>query len=230
MYLHRNLKNIGLDHASAPALYSYVTTDTLATVSTVGYFNDPRLQAQAGDAVFVNASDGTAILLFQSSTTVGSQPVTSTGWGTYVDTQYPNSGATFTVAADTDTNLPNNKGSVIETQLPIDVTTFYDGTVITGRAGDNLDIMIYFKAIPSTATQALDVWIDIGGSIGELYRQSFSFPKGVGVERGIMYPLPSAYTLDTWEANGGTVKVRSDAIVDIHSIVYNFDRSHKARI
>jgi hypothetical protein len=100
---------------------------------------------------------------------------------------------------------------------------------ITGRNNDNLDLMLYFKAIPSAVSQWLDIWIDIGGAVGELYRQTFSFPKGSGVERGILYALPAAYTRDTWEANGGVIYVRSDASLDIYSINLNLDRSYKAR-
>lgn len=102
-----------------------------------------------------------------------------------------------------------------------------DGFIV-GRNGDSLDIMLYFKAEPSSVSQWMDVWIDIGGSIGELYRQTFSFPKGSGTERGVLYALPSAYTLNTWEANGGTIYVRSNASLDIYGINYNFDRTHKA--
>lgn len=152
-----------------------------------------------------------------------------TGWASYVDTQYPNAGAAFAVVADTDTLLPNNAGTVIDSQKPTDIATFYDGTIITGRDGDSLDVMIYFKATPSAINQSLDVWIDIGGTIGELYRNTFTFPRGAGVERGILYALPSGYTLGTWEGNGGTVYVRSDAALTLHSINYNFDRTHKAR-
>jgi len=151
------------------------------------------------------------------------------GWASYIDTQYPNSGAAFTVSATTDTVLPNNAGTVIDSQKPADISEFYDGGLITGRNGDGLDIMIYFKAVPTNASQYLDIWIDIGGSVGELYRQTFSFPKGVGVERGILYVLPSAYTLDTWQSNGGTVYVYSNFDMDIYGINFNFGRSHKAR-
>ena len=149
------------------------------------------------------------------------------GWASYNDTQYT-SGAPFTISSNTDTALPNNAGSVVDSQKPTDITTFYDGSVITGRNGDNLDVQIYFKALPSAQNQWLEVWIDIGGSVGELYRETFSFPRGAGVERGIMYSLASSYTLGTWEANGGTVYVRSNASLNIYDIVYNLDRSHKA--
>lgn len=149
------------------------------------------------------------------------------GWASYNDTQYT-SGAPFSLTANTDTILPNNAGTVVDSQKPSDITSFYDGSVITGRNGDNLDVQIYFKAVPSAANQWLEVWVDIGGSVGELYRETFAFPKGSGVERGIMYSLASSYTLGTWEANGGTVYIRSDAQADIYDIVFNFDRSHKA--
>jgi hypothetical protein len=152
-----------------------------------------------------------------------------TGWATYVDTQYPNVGTPFSVSANTDTNLPNNSGSKDESQIPTDIVEFYDGSTITGRNGDGMDIMIYFKATSSAANQYIDVWIDIGGSIGELYRKTYTFPKGAGSEAGIMYSLASAYTLGTWESNGGTVKIRSSASCTVYGITYNFDRTHKAR-
>ena len=157
-----------------------------------------------------------------------------TGWASYVDTQYT-SGSPFSVLANTDTPLPNNAGTIIDSQKPTDITTFYDGTTITGRNGDALDFMIYFKATPSAINQSLDVYVDITGGTGtpanlaRLYEQTFSFPRGSGVERGILYALPSAYTLNTWQANGGVVYIRSDAALTLHSINYNFDRTHKAR-
>lgn len=153
----------------------------------------------------------------------------TTGWASYVDTQYPDSANAFSLPVDTDTALPNNAGNVIDGQKPDDITSFYDGSVITGRDGDALDFMMYFKAVPSSNSQWLDVWIDIGGTVGELYRQTFSFPRGSGQERGILYALPSAYNLGTWEQNGGTVYVRSNAQLDIYQINYNFDRTHKSR-
>lgn len=155
--------------------------------------------------------------------------VSKNGWASYVDTQYT-SGSPFTISPNTDTILPNNAGTVVNSQIPYDIEEFYNGTnrKILGRNGDSLDIMIYFKAVPSATNQWLDIWIDIDGAIGELYRLTFSFPRGSGVERGILYSLPSAYTLNTWEANGGTVYVRSDASLTIYSINYNFDRTHKA--
>jgi len=151
-----------------------------------------------------------------------------TGWASYNDTQY-SEGSPFVLPANTDTTLPNNAGTIVDHQKPVDVASFYSNGLITGRDGDALDVMVYFKAKPSAVEQSMDVWIDIGGSVGELYRQTFSFPKGAGVELGILYALPSAYTLNTWETNGGSVKISSASTVQIYNIVFNFDRTHKAR-
>ena len=90
-----------------------------------------------------------------------------TGWVRYTDTTRT-SGAPLVLLANTDTNLQLKKDTVIESQKPDDVVTFYDGAPnykITGRNGDNLDLMLYFKAVPSAVSQWLDVWINIGGSI-----------------------------------------------------------------
>lgn len=153
---------------------------------------------------------------------------TATGWGSYIDTQYPNAANTFTIVADTDVTLPNNAGTILETQKPTDVTTFYDGSLITGREGDSIDFLAYFSAIPSANGQWLEVWVDIGG-IGKRYSQTYLFPKGIGEERGIVYSLPSLYQGSSWQANGASVKVRSNNTLNIHTINYNLDRSHKAR-
>ncbi len=151
-----------------------------------------------------------------------------TGWGNYVDTIFT-SGSPFLVAADTDTVLPNNKGTVIESQKPIDVTTFYNGTTITGRNGDAVLITIDCNLLPTNvATTTIEVWLDIGGSIGRLYKRILTFPKGVGIVRPLNFTV-SAYTLDTWETNGATVYVRANGTLSIYDIRYVITRTHKAR-
>tara|TARA_R110002012_G_scaffold321529_1_gene549707 strand:+ start:589 stop:1167 length:579 start_codon:yes stop_codon:yes gene_type:complete len=155
-----------------------------------------------------------------------------TGWGAYTDTQYT-SGSPFVLLADENnyTNLPNNAGGVLEPHMPSDVLKFYDGVTgkILGRNGDGLAWSIEIKASPSANNTWMEMGIDIGGGIPILYPDTFTFPRGTGVERSIIYAIPSAYTLDTWEANGGIVKIKSNNNVNIHSIRYVFNRLHKAR-
>lgn len=56
----------------------------------------------------------------------------------------------------------------------------------------------------------------------------FNFPKGVGIEQKISFSH-AGYTLDTWEANGGVVKIRTDGAADVYDISYIITRTHKAR-
>jgi len=149
------------------------------------------------------------------------------GWAQYADTQYT-SGSPFSVAANTDTILPNNAGNNIETQKPLDVDTFYDGTVITGRNGDGIAITVDLLAIPTNAnTSFVEIWFDIGSG-QDLYKRIITFPKGNGVVRPINFSV-SGYTLNTWEANGATVKVRADNTVDLYDIRYVITRTSKAK-
>lgn len=154
-----------------------------------------------------------------------------TGWASYFNDGY---GATsgLTVSANTDTVInpigpdPQN----IESQLPIDITEYLNSSAkITGKEGDAVNIQIGFKATPSAADQWADFWLDIGGSIGEIYRQTFIFPKGSGVERYIVYSLSSIYQLDTWEANGATMKIRSNHSLSVRDFKINVTRVHKGK-
>jgi hypothetical protein len=161
-------------------------------------------------------------------TDVADKVIPTTGFAAYTDTQY-NVGSPFVLTANTDTLLPNNAGIIFDDQKPPDITTFWDATSqeITGRDGDNLDLMFYWKCTPNSINSELDIWIDIGGAIGELYRQTILF-RGT-TEKGVMYTLPSAYTRATWETNGGKIYVRSTSDMTMYGFTFNFDRSHKGR-
>jgi|SRR6056297_268462 len=180
------------------------------------------------------ANDGTGDPLrtsFQKTNSNFNELYGMTGWGVYSDTEYT-SASPLTVTAGTPKQaLPNNAGSKIEAQLPDDVSTFYDGTTITGRDGDGILITFELKAKP--ATNASDVrlltTIDIGGSIGEIYTSEYFLTKGVGVEHHILKTI-NAYTLDTWESNGGTVMIESfNSNIEVYDIRYIITRTHKAR-
>ncbi|MGB5943797.1 MAG: hypothetical protein WBG71_13020 [Leeuwenhoekiella sp.] len=168
---------------------------------------------------------------------VGSAAVASnandyTGWADYVDTQYT-SAAPFTGITTTPArvSLPNNAGIIQDGQKPVDISTFYDSTTgtITGRDGDGVNIVIEFKARPTnTNIPRITVAIDIGGAVGEIYKRDFILSKGAGVEHFYLSSF-NAYTLNTWEANGGTVKISSTFPVEVYDIRYIVTRTHRAR-
>lgn len=147
----------------------------------------------------------------------------ATGWG-----QYVNTAATQTIVANVAEPLENNAGTIIETQKPYDIDTFYDGTVITGRNGDGVAIGIEFTYTPTSGSAtSVSVVIDIGGAVGEVYKMEFPVLHGTSVPHKISYNV-AAYTLDTWEANGGTVIIEADADGDIDDVRYVIHRIHRA--
>mgnify|MGYP004057428675 FL=1 len=153
-----------------------------------------------------------------------------TGWADYTDTQYT-SGSPYLLAASTQVTLPNNAGSSNESQIPVDVTEFYDSATqtITGRNGDGINITIECKLRPTTSSNTrVTLAIDIGGAVGEIYPRDFVLAKGNGIEHFYLSSF-NAYTLGTWEANGGSVRVSSTAPVQIYDIRYVITRTHKAR-
>lgn len=148
----------------------------------------------------------------------------SSGWAAYVHT-----GSAQAITAGLETALVNNAGAKIETQKPADVADLYDGTVITGRLGDSIMAGVEFAFTPSDgAASSLSVCIDIGGAVGKIYPEEFPITNGSNVPHRISYH-PPAYTLDTWEANGGTVKIEADGPGAVTNVRYVIHRTHKAR-
>lgn len=192
--------------------------------------------AQSGGRVIYTRVDGGYLYsidggneVFVSDVAAGN-PQNITGWGDYADTVYT-TGSPFSVATgDGLVDLPNNAGTKVESQLPYDVATFYNGTTITGRNGDGLLITIEFKVRPTSAASNARVYvsIDIGGTVGEIYSRDFSLTKGSGVEHFYLSSF-GAYTLNTWQTNGGTVKVQAiNSAIEIYDIRYVLTRTHKA--
>lgn len=150
--------------------------------------------------------------------------VSYTGWAAYVHT-----GAAQALTANIEVALVNNAGTVIDPQIPPDTGALYDGTVITGREGDSIITTVELTFTPTDGTASnLTVAIDIGGAVGKIYHEEYGILNGAGVAHRISYRAP-AYTLDTWEANGGTVKVCSDGPGSITAVRYVIHRLHKAR-
>jgi hypothetical protein len=145
------------------------------------------------------------------------------GWGAYAHT-----GASQDLVTNAKVTLENNAGTVLHVQKPVDVATFYNGAAIPGRNGDGVAIGIELTFTPSSGqSSAIVVSIDIGGAVGELYSQEYAILKGGGVAHKIAYTA-TAYMLDTWQANGGTVKVVCDGPGAITAVRYVIQRLHKA--
>lgn len=67
---HDKFKHIGYNHSGSPAVYSYVTNDSLSLVSKPGYFTDPRAEIEVGDIVFATCNDVSATCKAVSTSSV----------------------------------------------------------------------------------------------------------------------------------------------------------------
>lgn len=202
---------------------------TLETVAPATITAEP-VGDQGPPGVGVPAGGGAGQVLAKTSgadyatgwTSIPGATVT-TGWGAYFHT-----GAAQSLLANTKATLVNNAGSVLQGQKPVDVATFYDGSVIPGRNGDGAAIGIEFTFTPSSGLASMmTVSIDIGGAVGEIYVQEYAILKGSGAAHKVAY-IATAYMLDTWAANGGAVKVICDGPGSITLVRYVIQRLHRA--
>jgi hypothetical protein len=157
-----------------------------------------------------------------------------TGVATYTDGQYTEASPLVLVAGVT-TPLPNDKATVVETQLPVDLATLYDGASILATEGDGVVITISFTLKPTvTATDEVEVWIDNTAGTGSpaiyasLLKGTFAFKQLVGAERPILYTV-NALASEFWETNGGRIKIKANGAANVYGINYTIARAHKAR-
>ncbi len=152
----------------------------------------------------------------------------TTGWAVYNDTTYTEA-SPLVVTAGTTVDLPNNAGDVIETHLPTNVSALYNGTVITPEnVGDAYEFSLRFNTKSSVNEGAVRVSVDIGGTIGEITADSRRLFRGTGVENQVQMNF-TIYSLDTFIANGGTVKFEAIAgDQSVYDIRYIIVRTHKA--
>lgn len=192
---------------------------------------DAPLQIQVVDGnQFIVEVGGNQIVVDAGGTGLQGPPgpaggVANTGWGAYFNTA-----AAQALTANIKATLTNNAATVIETQKPADIATFYNGTAIAGRDGDGVAIGIEFTFTPSSALASIiSVSIDIGGAVGELYLHEYPVLRGSGVAQKISYNI-AAYMLNTWQANGGLVKVLCDGPGSVTAVRYVIQRLHKVLI
>jgi hypothetical protein len=147
-----------------------------------------------------------------------------TGWA-----QYSDNGLITTTVANTPQQLQIAKDVVIENELPEGITTYWNDTTyaVPGRLNDGITLQLSFEAKPQANNLWLDVWVDLGGSFTKIYAQTFTFPKGSGTVRNIVYALPSLFQGSTWVANGGKIRIESNGAVEISNARLNITRVHK---
>lgn len=97
---------------------------------------------------------------------------------------------------------------------------------ITGRKGESASVTVEFKCVPTSPnTSYIDVWFDIGGSVGKIYERTIAFPKGLGEIRNIVLTT-TIFMLDTFEANNGCIKFKAKNTIDIYDARIIVARHH----
>tara|TARA_R110001592_G_C13193009_1_gene753659 strand:+ start:956 stop:1510 length:555 start_codon:yes stop_codon:yes gene_type:complete len=157
---------------------------------------------------------------------------TQQGWARYVDTQY-DVNTPFVIAEDAFIPLPNNAGEIINSQLPIGVDSFYDpllGVILPDTDLDKLRFTFRFKAKTDAPSGGqLGFGIDIGGSLGVIFKDSRLFIKGANVEQDFTFDI-GGYTGSTFLTNKGTPligAIRGNA--SIYDVELQIERTQKGR-
>ena len=131
------------------------------------------------------------------------------GWGRYMDTEYTEA-SPLSLAADTLTILPNNKGNVITSDSFVD---YYENDPNQKIKGDNLNdvyiITVEFKAQTPNANQThLDLTIENGGGVIENLEIAMAYVKGNATTQ-VFHNIFQYYIDQDFLSNGATIKIQS---------------------
>lgn len=224
-------------NSNSPNSWSYRSSDTLTEITASGYFTKKYPVLNDGDLITISASDQNAIGFFSlsgnefsvlASTTISA--TIGTGWAQYADDSL-SSGSPQVVNEGVTAVLTNNAANVISSQLPNGVTSLYDGAKITPEnSGDMYMIRINLTAFTSSQNGVLEIALDIGGTQNVILAKDVSFPRGTGLAnaRDISESF-LVYSLGTFVANGGEIKVTSvTGNTSIYDVTYVISRVHKA--
>lgn len=153
-----------------------------------------------------------------------------TGWVEYKDNQYTdinplvvNEGSTVTVF--------NNASTVLDEFIPTGIDSLWsrtDSTFIPENVGDTYVIRVDFTAKTDSNQGYATLKLDIGGSLGVIVSDIFTFPKGIGVAENFSKTY-LVYTLDTFVNNGGKFKITGGTgTTTIYNVDFIISRIHKA--
>lgn len=127
------------------------------------------------------------------------------GWAQYFDDAAPQ-----VLVAATPATLSINSGSVVDSQKPSDVSTFWDatGNIIVGRNNEVCTFTVSFTFTPSDAVASnITADVDVGGVTGVI--RSFSFDVTTSTARDVVFEVTAPMQSD-WVANGAKITVEAD--------------------
>lgn len=150
----------------------------------------------------------------------------ASGWAYHID-----GSGTQSFAAGVRTQFTVDNATVLDSQKPSDITTFWDAAsnVLTGLDGDDRVMRVGFDAAPDDATaNSVVIELDIGGAQGVIAQKAVSVTTGAGVTQ----PISEEFELfcgATFEANGCAVYLTFDGPVTVGSKTILGKRNHRRR-
>ena len=157
--------------------------------------------------------------------------VKSLGWARYIDTQYT-SLSPLSLAADTLTQLLNNRGTVIKSHSSID---FYENDVDSKLVGQNLNdvylVTVEFKAQAPNANQThLNLSVENGGGVIENLDIALGYIKGNSIPQ-IFHNMFQYYIDQDFLDNGATFKIQSHGGTStVWDIIYFIQRTQNGSL
>lgn len=154
------------------------------------------------------------------------------GWAQYSDDQYTEL-SPLVISVGQRVKLSNNAANIINSQLPVGVSDFYDGTtekITPDLVGDSYMLRVNFKAFTDDNNGYAELQLDIGGAQGVILERGLSFPRGTGPSNVRSFSTSSLiYTLGQFVSNGGELFIDNiRGTTSIYDISYVISRDHKA--
>lgn len=154
------------------------------------------------------------------------------GWAQYGDSQYTSASPLVITQGNTQVIDIDGLGNTVKSQLPVGVLDFYDtglSKITPVNEGDGYNFSLEFKAQTTSNSGYATVFVDIGGSFVRLFPRAVLFPKGANNTEEF-YFTSQFYTLNTFLANGGLIKIESNqGTTSIFDISLQIHKTHNAR-
>lgn len=200
----------------------HVQDTTQTEVDSVNIENGAMLRTD--DALYMGHNSQNVIVYPQGG-------VKSLGWARYMDTEYT-AAAPLSLAADTLTVLPNNKGTVVKSHSSID---FYENADNQKIYGQNLNdvyiITVEWKAQAPNANQThLNLSIQNGGGIIENLDIALAYIKGNATPQ-VFHNMFQYYIDQNFLDNGASLYIQSHGGTStIWDIEYFIQRTQNASL
>ena len=149
------------------------------------------------------------------------------GWANYNTTTFTNA-SPFVILPNSTVTLPNNANNSIISELPAGVTALYDGVtnkITPAVIGDAYLVNVRFTARTTSNSDFLVLFIDIGSGV-QINADARMFLRGANVAQAFSFALP-IFTLDTFKANGGLIKIISNSgTISVYDVTYFITRTY----